>query len=110
MSLAVVLAVGLNSQLLDIRRMLFQSASFIVMTVRSMEEAFHLFVKGDIDLVALRQSISEGSRDGLTCMIRASCSLTLVVGIAKHTASMTSLRTPRSRISHPNCLPVFDNC
>jgi DNA-binding response OmpR family regulator len=82
MSLAVVLAVGLDPQLLDTRRMLLQSAGYIVATARSIKEAFHLFVNGDFDLVVLCHTIPEKDRDGLTWMIRASGSRTPVVTIS----------------------------
>lgn len=85
MSLATILAVGLDSHLLDTRRMILQSAGYIVVTAGSIKEAFHLFLNGDFGLVVLCHSIPERDRDGLACMIRASGSLTPVVGIAKHT-------------------------
>jgi DNA-binding response OmpR family regulator len=82
MSTTVVLAVGLDAQLLDTRKMLLQSAGYIVTTGGSIKEAFHLFVNGDFDLVMLCHTIPEKDRGGLICMIRASGSCTPVVTIS----------------------------
>ena len=81
MSTTVILAVGLDAQLLHTRRMLLQSAKYIVATALSIKEAFHLFVNGDFDLVMLCHTIPEKDRDGLICMIRASGSRTPVITI-----------------------------
>jgi DNA-binding response OmpR family regulator len=83
MSPALLLTVGLDSQLLDTRRMVLQTAGYIVVTAGSIKEAFHLCLNHDFDLVVLCHSIPERDRDGLTCMIRASGSLTPVVAITK---------------------------
>jgi DNA-binding response OmpR family regulator len=82
MSTTVVLAVGMDAQLLRTRRMLLQSAGYIVATALSMKEAFHLFVNGDFDLVILCHTIPEEEKDGLICMIRASGSLVPVFAIS----------------------------
>lgn len=63
--------------------MVLQTAGYIVVTAGSIKGVFHLCLNHDFDLVVLCHSISERDRDGLTCMIRASGSLTPVVAIAK---------------------------
>ena len=82
MSTTVVLAVGLDSRLLDTRKMLLQSAGYIVATALSIKEAFHLYVNRDFDLVMLCHTLLEQDRDGLICMIRASGSRTPVITIS----------------------------
>ncbi|MDX6464457.1 MAG: hypothetical protein QOE55_8154 [Acidobacteriaceae bacterium] len=68
--------------MLDTRRMILQSAGYMVVTAHSTKEAFHLFVIGDFDLVLLCHTIPKSDRDGLTCMIRAYALKAPVVAVA----------------------------
>ncbi|MGA9717977.1 MAG: hypothetical protein WBQ79_06825 [Acidobacteriaceae bacterium] len=84
MPIALLLSVGCDSQLLDSRQLLLQSAGYVVVSARSVKEAVDYFLAGDFDLVLLCHSLPETERDGITCLIRASGSLTPVVTIATY--------------------------
>jgi CheY-like chemotaxis protein len=82
MPVTTVLTVGLDFQLLRSRTLLLRSAGCIVVPACSVKEAIEEFRHGDFDLVLLCHSIPMKDREGLTCLIRASGSLTPVVTVA----------------------------
>jgi len=84
MQMAVVLAVGFDSSLMKNRILVLQSAGYIVESASSLKEATARFQAGDFDLVLLCHSIPMKDRDHLTCLIRATGSLTPVVSIARN--------------------------
>ena len=84
MQIAVILAVGFDSSLMRTRRLVLQSAGYIVESASSLKEAAARFQAGDFDLVLLCHSIPIKDRDHLTCLIRATGSLTPVVSIAQN--------------------------
>jgi hypothetical protein len=81
MSLTVILAVGLDSSLLESQSSVWQSAGFIVTSTGSIREAIVQIRDGDFDLVLLGHSIPTDSRERLTFLIRAIGSQTPVVSI-----------------------------
>jgi CheY-like chemotaxis protein len=84
MQIAVVLAVGFDLSLMRTRNLVLQSAGYIVESASSLREAVDRFQTGDFDLVLLCHSIPTKDRDHLTCLIRATGSLTPVVSIARN--------------------------
>jgi len=84
MRTAVVLAVGFDSSLMRTRSLVLQSAGYIVESASSLKEAVDRFRVGDFDLVLLCHSIPMKDRDHLTCLIRATGTLTPVVSIAQN--------------------------
>ena len=84
MQIAVVLAVGFDSSLMRTRSLVLQSAGYIVESASSLEDAAARFQAGDFDLVLLCHSIPTKDKDRLTCLIRATGSLTPVVSIARN--------------------------
>lgn len=87
MQIAVVLAVGFDSSLMRTRSLVLQSAGYIVESASSLKEAVARFQTGDFDLVLLCHSIPMEDRDHLTCLIRATGSLTPIVSIARNLGS-----------------------
>jgi CheY-like chemotaxis protein len=84
MQIAVVLVVGFDSSLMRTRSLVLQSAGYIVESASSLKEAVDRFRVGDFDLVLLCHSIPMKDRDHLTCLIRATGSLTPVVSITRN--------------------------
>jgi CheY-like chemotaxis protein len=84
MQIAVVLAVGFDSSLMRTRSLVLQSAGHIVESASSLKEAVDRFRVGDFDLVLLCHSIPIKDREHLTCLIRATGSLTPVVSITRN--------------------------
>ena len=80
----VVLAVGFDLSLMRTRSLVLQSAGYIVESASTLKEAVDLFQAGDFDLVLLCHSIPIKDRDHLTCLIRATGSLTPIVSIARN--------------------------
>ena len=80
----IVLAVGFDSSLMKTRILVLQSAGYIVESASSLKEAAARFQAGDFDLVLLCHSIPMKDRDHLTCLIRATGSLTPVVSITQN--------------------------
>jgi DNA-binding response OmpR family regulator len=83
MMLGVVLAVGFDQSLMTTRIRFLQSAGYVVVRVSSLKETVYHFQSGDFDLVLLCHSIPAADRERLTCLIRASGSLTPVVSITE---------------------------
>lgn len=82
MPLTLVLSVGMDSALLGVRKLLLQSAGYTVVSAVSISAAVERFLASDFDLVILCYSIPARDRDRLTCLIRASGSLTPVISVA----------------------------
>jgi CheY-like chemotaxis protein len=82
MPLTLILSVGSNSSLFRARSLVLQSAGYTVVSSFSIREAAGCFLNGDFDLVLLDDSLPTKDSDRLTCLIRASGSLTPVVSIA----------------------------
>jgi DNA-binding NtrC family response regulator len=82
MTSTVILAVGLDSSLLESQSSVWQSAGYIVTTAGSIREAIIHFRDGDFDLVLLGHSLPAASREKLTFLIRASGSSVPVVYIS----------------------------
>jgi DNA-binding response OmpR family regulator len=80
----VVLAVGFDLSLMRTRTLVLQSAGYIVESASSLKEAAARFQAGDFDLVLLCHTIPMKDRDHLTCLIRATGSLTPVVSITRN--------------------------
>lgn len=72
MSQTLVLSIGFDLALLDIRNQVLQSAGYIVVSAMSAEEAIHLFRDGDFDLVILCHSLPIEHCERLTRCIRNS--------------------------------------
>jgi len=72
MSQTLVLSIGFDLALLDIRNQVLQSAGYIVVSAMSAEEAIHLFRDGDFDLVILCHSLPREHCERLTHFIRNS--------------------------------------
>ena len=70
MSLAVILAVGVDPWLPMTQSAVWKSAGYIVISVASIKQAIDHFKAGDFDLVLLGNSISLESKERLTFLIR----------------------------------------
>src|ERR1035441_5374800 len=81
MSTTLILAVGLDSPLLNNQSSNWRSAGYILAMAGSIGEAVSLFRAIDVDLVLFGDSISGESRDKLAFLIRASGSRVPVVCI-----------------------------
>jgi CheY-like chemotaxis protein len=79
----VVLAAGFDQSLMTTRIRVLQSAGYVVVRVSSLKETVYHFQSGDFDLVLLCHSIPAADREHLTCLIRASGSLTPIVSITE---------------------------
>jgi PleD family two-component response regulator len=82
MSLKVVLAIGVDSSLLEMQSSAWKSSGYIVIFAWSIKEAITHFHGGDFDLVLLGQSLPAESRERLTFLIRASGSRVPVIYIS----------------------------
>ncbi len=82
MPVMTILSVGLDFQLLPSRSLVLSTAGCIVVSASSLTEAIGQFQQGDFDLVLLCHSIPAKDQERLTCLIRASGSLTPVVTMA----------------------------
>jgi DNA-binding NtrC family response regulator len=81
MPLTVVLAVGLDSSLLESQSPVWQSSGYIVTFTNSIKEAISRLRDGDFDLVLLGYSISAASRERLMFLIRSTGSQIPVVEV-----------------------------
>ena len=82
MSLKVVLAIGVDSSLLEIQSSAWKCSGYIVTFAWSIKEAITHFRYGDFDLVLLGQSLPAESRERLTFLIRASGSQVPVIYVS----------------------------
>lgn len=83
MELTVILNVGQDPMLLDTRSIILRSAGYTVESAWSVKQAVTQFLAGDFDGVILCHSIPVKDRDRLTCLIRASGSLTPVIAVSE---------------------------
>ena len=90
MSLMVILAVGVDTSLLEIQSSVWKSAGYVVTFAWSIKDAIIHFRYGDFDLVLLGQSLPTESRERLTFLIRASGSRVPVVSIANSSSECDS--------------------
>jgi len=88
--LAVLLAVGLNSSLLESQRSVWQSAGYHVTSAGSIREGIAHFHEGNFDLVLLSHSIPTESRERLAFLIRASGSRIPVVSVSDSSSNCDS--------------------
>ena len=72
LSSTVILAVGVDSPILESHLPAWQSAGYVVTLVGSVRDAFARFKDGDFDIVILGESIPVKSRQRLKLLIRAS--------------------------------------
>jgi hypothetical protein len=77
----VVLAVGVDSEMLDAESTLWKSKGFFFISVRTVKEAVTRFHAGDFDIILLGDSVSLENRERLTFLIQAAGSQTPVVCI-----------------------------
>lgn len=71
MQVTVVLAVGLDWNLLENHSAAWKSAGYFVVSTASIQGAIDQFRAGDFDMVLLGHSISAESRERLTFLVRA---------------------------------------
>lgn len=81
-SATLILSVGYDPVLLGTRRLLLQSAGYIVESSGSVENAIYRFRTGDFDLVVLCHSMPEQERRRLLHLIRDYGSATPVIFIS----------------------------
>jgi CheY-like chemotaxis protein len=84
MSPKIILSVGENRTLLETRNIILRSTGYIVESARSLKQAIDQCRARDFDAVIMCHSVSSKDRDCLTCWIRASGSLTLVVSVSRN--------------------------
>jgi DNA-binding response OmpR family regulator len=82
MPLTVLLAVGLDSSLLESQRSVWRSAGYYVTAAGTIREGIAQFHEGDFDLVLLSHSLPAESRERLAFLIRASGSRVPVVCVS----------------------------
>ena len=82
MSLKVVLAIGVDSSLLEMQSSDWKSSGYIVTFAWSIKDAITHFRYGDFDVVLLGHSLAAESRERLTFLIWASGSQVPVACIA----------------------------
>jgi DNA-binding response OmpR family regulator len=75
----VVLAVGLDSEVLESESTLWSSKGYFFIAAQTIQEAISQFHAGDFDIVLLDDSISLENRERLAFLIRASGCQTHVV-------------------------------
>lgn len=80
-AITIALAIGFDPWFFEAHRSAWQSAGYFITSAGSIGEAIDHFTGGDFDLVILGGSIPDESREGLTCVIRASGSRIPVVCI-----------------------------
>jgi DNA-binding response OmpR family regulator len=78
----VILSVGLDTHLLEIRNLVLKSAGYTVVTARSAREAIRVFQAGDFDLLLLGHCIPARDRERLAFLVRSFGSHTPVVCVA----------------------------
>lgn len=79
MRVTVVLAVGVDSEMLEAESILWRSKGLFFLPAQTIQEAISRFHAGDFDIVLLDDSISLENRERLAFLIRASGSQTPVV-------------------------------
>ena len=109
MPLTVLLAVGLDSSLLESQRSVWQSAGYHVTSADSIREGIAQFHKGDFDLVLLSHSIPAESRERLTFLIRASGSRIPVICVSDSSSSCDSFADATVQGGQDNLLRGIEN-
>jgi DNA-binding NtrC family response regulator len=104
MPLTVVLAVGLDSSLLEGQSSVWQSAGYVITSTGSISEAISQFRYGDFDLVLLGHAIPTDSRERLTFLIRASGSRIPVVCVTDSSTHCDSFADATLRNEPSNLL------
>jgi CheY-like chemotaxis protein len=79
---ALILNVGRDPVLLNTRRLLLESAGYLVESACSTKDAINQFRSGDLDLVVLCHSVPEEERDYFIGLIRDYGSLIPVIFVA----------------------------
>ena len=82
MSLKIVLAIGVDSSLVEIQSSAWKDSGYIVTFAWSITDAISHFRYGDFDLVLLGRFLPPESRERLTFLIRASGSKVPVIYIS----------------------------
>jgi two-component system response regulator CpxR len=90
MSPKVILNAGQDPTLLETRSIILRAAGYIVESASSVKQAVTRFLAGSFDGVILCQSIPVKDRERLTCLIRASGSLTPVVAVSERSSHCDS--------------------
>jgi CheY-like chemotaxis protein len=83
MELTLLLSVGMDSQLVNFRNVILESAGYTVVRAYSLNAALDCFDTLDFDLILLCQSFPAVEKELLTTWIRASGSRIPVVSISK---------------------------
>ncbi len=109
MPLRVLLAVGLDSSLLQSRRSVWQSAGYYVTSAGSIREGIAQFHEGDFDLVLLSHSIPAESRERLAFLIRASGSRIPVVCVSDSSGGCDSFADATIRDGPDNLLEGIED-
>jgi DNA-binding NtrC family response regulator len=90
MSLKVVLAIGVDSSLLEIQSSAWKSSGYIITFAWSVKDAITHFRYGDFDLVLLGNSLPADSRERLIFLIRGAGSRVPVFFIANSSCANDS--------------------
>ena len=109
MPLRVLLAVGLDSALLESQRSVWQTAGYHVKSADSIREGIAQFHEGDFDLVLLSHSIPSESRERLAYLIRASGSRIPVICVSESSSGSDSLADATIRSGPENLLQGIED-
>jgi DNA-binding response OmpR family regulator len=107
--LKVLLAVGLDSSLLQSQRSVWQTAGYHVTSVDSIREGIAQFHEGDFDLVLLSHSIPAESRERLAYLIRASGSRIPVICVSDSSSGSDSFADATIRSGPENLLQGIED-
>jgi DNA-binding response OmpR family regulator len=107
--LRVLLAVGLDSALLESQRSVWQTAGYHVTSADSIREGIAQFHEGDFDLVLLSHSIPSESRERLAYLIRASGSRIPVICVSESSSGSDSLADATIRSGPENLLQGIED-
>jgi DNA-binding response OmpR family regulator len=94
MPITVVLALGLDTALLEAQRDALRSAGYFVTGAGSLSAAMEEFREGDFDLVLMSESIPADSRERMIMMMRATGSRVPAVYLAETSNCLEALQTP----------------
>jgi len=108
MSLALVLAVGVDSSLLANQKQVLQSAGYHFVPARSMGEALTQLRDADFDLILLGHSIPIESRERMTFLIRASGTGMPVVCVTDSAGGHDGFADATIRVAGDDLLPVME--
>ena len=107
--LRVLLAVGLDSSLLESQRSVWQTAGYHITSADSIREGIAQFHEGDFDLVLLSHSIPSESRERLAYLIRASGSRIPVICVSESSSGSDSLADATIRSGPENLLQGIED-